>query len=179
MEFKRRVQTEYPTRLQLYKTPPVQTIGLQEFEELALQRLKCENNGHTKNSSEHFILSPCDPPRNSMCSSMTLFWSPSFVGTPRSQPQDLLVPLRSWSRETVKLGGQDSRLNSMYVAVASLMCAYTCFHQVCVILTLVWLLRLPIELTSQVRVNSWKLLTSQEWYHKTVMHESFVPDLDL
>ena len=42
MEFKRRVQTEYPTRLQLYKTPPVQTIGLQEFEELALQRLKCE-----------------------------------------------------------------------------------------------------------------------------------------
>lgn len=43
MKFKRRVvQTEYPTRLQLYKTPPVQTIGLQEFEELALQRLKCE-----------------------------------------------------------------------------------------------------------------------------------------
>ena len=46
MEFKpkkrRLVQTEYPTRLQLYKTPPVQTIGLQEFEELALQRLKRE-----------------------------------------------------------------------------------------------------------------------------------------
>ena len=33
---------EYPTRLQLYKTPPVDTIGLQEFEELALQRLKRE-----------------------------------------------------------------------------------------------------------------------------------------
>ena len=33
---------EYPTRLQLYKTPPVDTISLQEFEELALQRLKRE-----------------------------------------------------------------------------------------------------------------------------------------
>ena len=34
--------SEYPTRLQLYKNPPVQTIELQEFEELALQRLKCK-----------------------------------------------------------------------------------------------------------------------------------------
>ena len=33
---------EYPTRLQLYKTPPVDTISLQEFEELALRRLKRE-----------------------------------------------------------------------------------------------------------------------------------------
>lgn len=45
MEFKRhakrrRVDPQYPTRLQLYKTPPVQSIGLQEFQELALQRLK-------------------------------------------------------------------------------------------------------------------------------------------
>ena len=31
---------EYPTRLQLYKIPPVQTISLQEFEELAIKRLK-------------------------------------------------------------------------------------------------------------------------------------------
>ncbi len=51
MEFKekkkRRVnveETDYPTRLQLYKTPPVQTIELREFEELALQRLKCKCN---------------------------------------------------------------------------------------------------------------------------------------
>ena len=47
MEFrkKRRVgiqSAEYPTKLQLYKTPPVDTISLQEFEELALQRLKRE-----------------------------------------------------------------------------------------------------------------------------------------
>ena len=46
MEFsqkRRRVESaEYPTRLQLYKTPPVDTISLQEFEELALQRLKRE-----------------------------------------------------------------------------------------------------------------------------------------
>jgi len=42
MEFgqKKNRPLEYPTRLQLYKTPPVQTIALQEFEELALQRLK-------------------------------------------------------------------------------------------------------------------------------------------
>jgi len=53
--------------------------------------------------------------RSSMCSSMMLFWSPSFVETPRSQPQDSLVPLTSWSRRTVKLGGQDSRPSSMYV----------------------------------------------------------------
>ena len=33
---------EYPTKLQLYKTPPVDTISLQEFEELVLQRLKRE-----------------------------------------------------------------------------------------------------------------------------------------
>ncbi len=31
---------EYPTRLQLYKTPPNETISLKEFEELAEQRLK-------------------------------------------------------------------------------------------------------------------------------------------
>ena len=36
------VSVGYPTRLQLYKTPPVDTISLQEFEELALQRLKRE-----------------------------------------------------------------------------------------------------------------------------------------
>jgi len=45
MEFpqKRTLKSQvYPTRLQLYKTPPVDTIGLQEFEELALQRLKRE-----------------------------------------------------------------------------------------------------------------------------------------
>ena len=33
---------EFPTRLHLYKTPPVGTISLQEFEELAVQRLKRE-----------------------------------------------------------------------------------------------------------------------------------------
>ena len=32
---------EYSSRLQIYKIPPVQTISLDEFEELALQRLKC------------------------------------------------------------------------------------------------------------------------------------------
>ena len=35
-----RVKTEYPTNLQLYKVPPVETISLQEFEELAEQRHK-------------------------------------------------------------------------------------------------------------------------------------------
>ena len=49
MEFrkKRRVAgtSEYPTRLQLYKTPPVQTIPLKEFEELAKKRLECESAG--------------------------------------------------------------------------------------------------------------------------------------
>ena len=35
-----RIKSEYATRLQLYKIPPVETIGLQEFEELAKQRLK-------------------------------------------------------------------------------------------------------------------------------------------
>lgn len=34
------VKTEYPTNLQLYKVPPVETISLQEFEELAEQRHK-------------------------------------------------------------------------------------------------------------------------------------------
>lgn len=46
MEFHRKrrrndVKTEYVTSLQLYKVPPVETITLQEFEELAEQRLKC------------------------------------------------------------------------------------------------------------------------------------------
>ena len=44
MEFasrrRRNVKTEYVTNLQLYKVPPVETISLQEFEELAEQRLK-------------------------------------------------------------------------------------------------------------------------------------------
>ena len=44
MEFhgrrRRNVKTEYVTNLQLYKIPPVETISLQEFEELAEQRLK-------------------------------------------------------------------------------------------------------------------------------------------
>lgn len=35
-----RVKAEYPTNLQLYKVPPVETISLQEFEELAEQRHK-------------------------------------------------------------------------------------------------------------------------------------------
>lgn len=37
-----RVKDEYvyPTNLQLYKVPPVETISLQEFEELAEQRHK-------------------------------------------------------------------------------------------------------------------------------------------
>ena len=35
-----RVEAEYPTNLQLYKVPPVETISLQEFEELAEQRHK-------------------------------------------------------------------------------------------------------------------------------------------
>ena len=46
MEFgKKSAKTQaYPTRLQLYKTPPVDIISLQEFEELALQRLKREGS---------------------------------------------------------------------------------------------------------------------------------------
>jgi DNA primase large subunit len=35
-----RLKSEYPTNLQLYKVPPVETISLQEFEELAEQRHK-------------------------------------------------------------------------------------------------------------------------------------------
>ena len=38
-----RVKAEYPTNLQLYKVPPVETISLQEFEELAEQRHKRKN----------------------------------------------------------------------------------------------------------------------------------------
>ncbi len=37
---------DYPTRLQLYKTPPNETISLKEFEELAEQRLKSNNYYH-------------------------------------------------------------------------------------------------------------------------------------
>lgn len=39
---------DYPTRLQLYKTPPNETISLKEFEELAEQRLKSNNYYHTR-----------------------------------------------------------------------------------------------------------------------------------
>lgn len=35
-------ESEYSSRLRFYKIPPMQTIGLEEFEELALSRLKCE-----------------------------------------------------------------------------------------------------------------------------------------
>ena len=34
------VDDRYPHRLQLYTTPPSDTISLQEFEELAVERLK-------------------------------------------------------------------------------------------------------------------------------------------
>ena len=45
MEFgKKKKSQAYPIRLQLYKTPPVDIISLQEFEELALQRLKREGS---------------------------------------------------------------------------------------------------------------------------------------
>ena len=37
---RKQVDPKYPTRLQMYKVPPVQSIRLQEFQELALQRLK-------------------------------------------------------------------------------------------------------------------------------------------
>lgn len=40
------VKTEYVTSLQLYKMPPVETISLQEFEELAEQRLKRKTTLH-------------------------------------------------------------------------------------------------------------------------------------
>ena len=33
---------EYQSRLQIFRMPPVDTINIEEFEELALQRLKCE-----------------------------------------------------------------------------------------------------------------------------------------
>ena len=39
---RRKVKTEYVTNLQLYKVPPVETISLQEFEELAEKRVKCK-----------------------------------------------------------------------------------------------------------------------------------------
>lgn len=58
MEFvprrRRNVKTEYVTNLQLYKVPPVETISLQEFEELAEQRLK-----RKKNSSHFCTVLPC------------------------------------------------------------------------------------------------------------------------
>ena len=34
--------SKYQSRLQLYRIPPVETLGVDEFEELALSRLKCE-----------------------------------------------------------------------------------------------------------------------------------------
>ena len=45
MEFDKKSKLQlggYPTRLQLYKTPPNETVSLKEFEELAELRLKSE-----------------------------------------------------------------------------------------------------------------------------------------
>ncbi len=45
MEFGKRrslANARNSTKLQIYKTPPVHTISLGEFEELAFSRLKCE-----------------------------------------------------------------------------------------------------------------------------------------
>ena len=51
MQFNRRTQKkiqlregrdwgQYPDRLQMYKIPPIDSISLEEFEELAIERLK-------------------------------------------------------------------------------------------------------------------------------------------
>ena len=37
------VPEEYSTRLRFYRIPPMHNVSLEEFEELALSRLKCES----------------------------------------------------------------------------------------------------------------------------------------
>ena len=50
MEFSKRsrryrsgLTCDYPCALQLYKLPPTEVVSLQEFEEMAEKRLKCES----------------------------------------------------------------------------------------------------------------------------------------
>ena len=38
---------DYPCALQLYKLPPTEVVSLQEFEEMAEKRLRCELDAHT------------------------------------------------------------------------------------------------------------------------------------